>query len=128
MTSARASLVILSRNLGGTDIGERLGMMGDQQWNAGDPVRPGSKSQQRFGGWALNSRVDRSQPAAAHLEDLLARASSVATPLSVLRNTGEIESSRVWLHLDTPEAGFAIEPDVLRAIANLGSLEVDLYG
>lgn len=128
MTRTRARLVVLSRTLSGAELGERLGTTGDQQWNAGDPVRPGSKSRQRFSGWALDSRIDRSQTAAAHLDDLLARAMDVADQVSALRDAREIESSRVWLHLDAPEAGFALEPNVLRAIATLGSLEVDIYG
>jgi hypothetical protein len=127
VSRARASLVVLSSRISGAEIAERLGLAGDQQWEAGDPVRPGSKSRQRFGGWALDSRVNRSSGAASHIEDLLRRVSHLANPLSALKAMGEIDSSRVWLHLDAPEVGFALEPDVLRLVSELGSLEVDIY-
>ena len=127
MARARASLAVLSSRIGGAEIGELLGLEGDRQWDAGDPVRPGSKSQQRFAGWTLDSRVDRSLGVASHLEDLLGRASHLADRLSALTAAGEIDSSRVWVHLDSPESGFSLECDVLRAIADLGSLEIDLY-
>jgi len=63
----------------------------------------------------------------AHLEDLLSRALDVRDRLAILVATGEAASSRVWLHLDSPDTGFAMEADLLRDLARLGSLEVDVY-
>jgi hypothetical protein len=55
------------------------------------------------------------------------RASQLADRLSALTESRQIDSSRVWLHLDSPDVGFVVEPEVLRAVAELGSLEVDIY-
>jgi hypothetical protein len=118
---------VLSSALSGKEIARQLALGGDQEWSAGDPVRPGSATRQRFGGWAIDSRLDRSASAGDHLADLLARASHLADRLSTLIESGQIDSSRVWLHLDNPDVGFAVEPENLRAVAELGSLEVDIY-
>jgi hypothetical protein len=58
----------------------------------------------------------------------LKRASPLAARLAALATAGDINNARVWLHLDAPERGLALERDTLRAIAELGSLEVDVYG
>jgi hypothetical protein len=128
VSRTRASLVVLSSTMTGGHIEERLGLAGDRRWDAGEPVSPGSRSHQRFSGWELKSRLDRSAPAASHLGDLLERASRLGDRISGLAAAAQIESSRVWLHLDSPEVSFALEPEMLRAIADLGSLEVDIYG
>jgi uncharacterized protein DUF4279 len=127
MSRARASLVVLSTSLSGDELGRRLGFEGDQQWKAGDPVRSGASSQQRFGGWTLNSRAERSAGATEHLTDLLSRISNLDVRLEALSAAGEIESSRIWVHLDSPDRGFVMEPEMLRAVAAFGSLEVDIY-
>ena len=127
MGRARASLVVLSKTLTGSEIGRRLDLKGDQEWNAGDPVRPGATARQRFAGWAMDSQVDRSVGAGEHLADLLGRASHLGDRLSVLVAEGQVESVRVWLHLDSPDVGFAVEQETLRAVARLGSLEIDIY-
>ncbi len=124
---ARASLVVLSRRLRGREVGERLACVGDREWDEGDPVRVGSQHRQRFSGWSIDSTSDRSSPPGAHLAELLHRAEGLAGPIAGLVAAGEIESSRVWLHIDTPDAGLAIEPETLLAIAQLGSFEIDLY-
>jgi hypothetical protein len=127
MARTRASLVLLSSRISGAEIAERLGVRGDRQWDAGDPVRPGSKTQQKFAGWKVDSRVERSLGASAHLTDLIERVAELKGAIKEIATSGDIDSARVWLHLDSPEHGFSLEPDTLLRLAELGSLEVDIY-
>ena len=120
--------MLLSSRISGAEIAQRLGVRSDRHWNAGDPVRPGSKTQQKFAGWEINSRVDRSLAARAHLDDLLERVADLTGPINEMVTSGDIDSARIWLHLDSPSTGFSLEPATMRQIAGFGSLEVDIYG
>jgi hypothetical protein len=124
----RTRLVVLSITISGDEIAKRLGVQGDRQWDAGDPVRPGSKTRQKFAGWEVESRLERSLGAAAHLSDLLERIADLNVAINLIATSGDIESARVWLHLDSPSVGFSLEPDTMRQLAEFGSLEVDIYG
>jgi hypothetical protein len=113
--------------MGGAQLADRLGMPGDREWDEGSPTRPGSSAAQKFGGWAVDSRVDPEAAASAHLEDLLARTTHLAPVIDTLTWEGHIEPTRVWLHLDSPETGLSLEPSLLRRITELGSFEIDVY-
>lgn len=62
-----------------------------------------------------------------HLTELLGRVASLAQAIREMTDAGEIESSAIWLHLDDPTSGLSLSKDVLEAIAELGSLEIDIY-
>lgn len=124
---SRASFVILSSSLTGSDLAERIGQPGDRHWDQGVPIRPGSATLQRFSGWELASRPDRDQPAIEHLRDVVARAAGVANQVRDLVGRGDAEKATVWLHLDSPERGVSIDQSLLEEIASVGSLEIDIY-
>jgi hypothetical protein len=121
-------LVVLSSKIPGAELAKRLGVPGDQEWDAGEPVRPTSSAKQKFSGWSIDSRVDRSLGPGDHLQDLLKRTLGLPERIRALSEARDIDSARVWLHLQDPEIGFFVDPEALRAIANLGSLEVDIHG
>jgi len=126
-SGTRASLVVLSASLSGVEIAERLGNPGDRCWDKGSATRIGSATVQKWSGWEINSRLERTAPAIDHLRDVIAQGESLGTQIRELVQDGAIDNARVWLHLDSPTAGFSLEPELLRWIAAIGSLEVDIY-
>ena len=100
VSRARASLVVLSNTITSADIEEHLGLVGDRRWDVGEPVRPGSKARQRFAGWEITSRVDRSAPASSHVQDLLGRAYPLADRISALAVAGQIETGRASMFIE----------------------------
>lgn len=126
-TRAVAALVLLSDRVSGADISAFLGRHGDREGVAGEPVRPGGKGRYKSAGWSVNSRLDRGASANDHIEDPLAIVTPLSGTITALVADGTLASSRVWLHLDTPDRGFYLDPTTLPAIAALGSFEVDIY-
>ena len=124
---ARASIVILSSLLSGADIAGRVGMRGDKVWERGEPVGPKSKTRQKFSGWSITSRTERTEPAGKHVRDILERAEPVWANLVDLQQSGLVESLRFWVHLDSPTVGLSFEATDLHRIAEIGSLEIDIY-
>ena len=124
---SRATLVVLSESLGPAELVAALGP-GDRVWAQGDATRPRSRSRQTFNGWSIESTIDRSKPPQAHVANILPRLERVASQIQTLQSGGSVSSVRLWLHLDKPDIGLALDQNTLRSIARVASLEVDIYG
>jgi hypothetical protein len=64
--------------------------------------------------------------AADHISEILGRSVGLAGEIHELAASGAVDSAQFWVHLDTPTSGLSLAADVLRSIAEIGSLEVDI--
>lgn len=96
-------------------------------WDKGDPTGSTSKARVPKSGWAIESTSDDSAPAGDHITEILGRSAGLTRKIHELLATGVVDSAQFWVHLNSPISGISLTADELRAIAEIGSLEVDIY-